>query len=112
MQYLAIFLLITGELLFILYNTFTKNRFIKENVLGIILTNILITIDLGINFIISLTTYSDGISVHGFFSQILILEEKWSIQLFKEYYNLLSIYTFFTIILYFIISLKQSLKNN
>ncbi len=106
-MYMGIILLIIIEVVLALILAFKDdNKRSCPYGLLLILLNILLAVDLGVNFVIALTGYSDGIAIHGFLSKLVIYEEVWTIQLFKNYYQFQLVYTLLSIAVYFLYCIK------
>lgn len=103
MQCISILILIIIEVLIsIFFNLKSKLNYLSENILVLLVFNIIITIDLGINFLISIGNYSDGISKYGYLSPILITEERWTVDLFRQYYDISMGYTLVLFLVYLV----------
>lgn len=112
MKYLGIIILIIAQAVFCALEViWDRDKRSCSFWLLVVLTNILITIDLGNNYTIALSGYSDGIAIHGLLSKIVIYEDVWTIQLFENYYKFLMIYTIVMIFAYFIFNLKNKKHN-
>lgn len=73
----------------LLYRKLNKQNFSIENsILPLMIFSILVTFDLGINYLAgAILSLNDGIAIHGLLSRLIIGEDGWSVDLFKNYYR-------------------------
>jgi len=72
-----------------LYYHVKGERFSFSNaLLPLLLFSIIITFDLGINYLAgAMPSLNDGIALHGFFAPAIFNDHGWSVDLFRQYYH-------------------------
>ncbi len=103
--------LIAGFLiLFIEYKTGKRKNKWHHSILPLLLLYVIITIDLGINYS-SNSGFNDGIAMTGLISRVVILTDRWSLQLFKEYYLTSMLLTVLVFIVYFVLYIIETFRS-
>ena len=115
-------LFLSGSLLFFVlfmimfYKRSEKPKRFSQPILVLFLFSLLVNVSLAQNYTTSLIPEAyDGIGISNFFSYMIITDNvRWSRELFKTYYNISTIVSFFLLILYSILLIieKPRLKRD
>jgi len=74
---------------FLLYRIRKSMFSLPSALLPLLLSSIIITIDLGFNYLAATNpSLNDGIGLHGFFAQFIFSDNGWSAGLFRQYYEI------------------------
>lgn len=101
--------LLVGGILLIWIKIRKRTAKLSYKMLPLLLFYILITIDLGINFA-SNSGSNDGIALTGVLSRVIILNDRWTLQMFKNYYLTAFYITIFIFVIYCIIYFIDALR--
>lgn len=79
-----------------------------EVLIPLILFSLLVTVDLGINFVASaIPSINDGIGIHTFLAKWIIPDDGWSVSLFRSYFHGSLIVSFILLLIYPILKLIE-----
>ena len=111
------FFLLGSLLLFFVFIVILRKKSDKlksysQPTLVLFLFSLLINVSLAQNYTTSLIPEGhDGIGISNFLAYLVITDEvRWSIELFKNYYNISSIVSFFLLILYVVLLIVEKNK--
>lgn len=108
MGFILITLILWAVYVFVMKRNLGKEFMISKSLIPLILICVISSMCLGVNFVASaVPSLNDGISVHNFLAGWIIGEDNWSIQLFKNYFDI-SVYV--SLFLTFIYSVLTLLK--
>ncbi len=87
------FFLIVCIIVWSLYTVVMKRRFRQEfrlsnALLVLILFSLIVSISLGVNYVAAaIPSINDGIGIHNFLAYWIIGDDRWTLSLFKSYFN-------------------------
>nr|WP_312580082.1 hypothetical protein [Sedimentibacter sp.] len=80
------FIILLGVVLVGVIHKYGKPLTWSQKVTPLLMLSIITTIDLAVNFVTAGSYFDDGIKINGFLSKLIIVEDSWSLDLFKGYY--------------------------
>ncbi|CCJ32778.1 hypothetical protein [Caloramator australicus] len=108
MWFIIITLIIWGFYVFYMKKQFEDGFRFSETLIPLIFLCIITAICLGVNFVASVVpSLNDGIAIHNFLAKLIIGDEKWSVQLFKLYFDWSVYVSIFLILIYSIIKVNK-----
>lgn len=108
MKFIIFVLVLWGAYVFLMKNQYEDKFVFADTMIPLIFTSILSTLCLGINYIASsIPKLNDGIGIHTFLANLIISVDKWSTELFKNYFDI-SLYI--SLILILVYSILKVLK--
>lgn len=107
-----IFILITFILwvgyVFLLKRNIDKEFVLSNSLLPLILISFISTMCLGVNYVASaVPSLNDGIGIHNFLAYWIIGEGNWSVQLFRDYFNISVYISIFLTLIYSALTLVK-----
>ncbi|MDO6355761.1 hypothetical protein Q3V94_11915 [Caloramator sp. CAR-1] len=80
----------------------------SESLIPLILLCIIAAICLGVNFVAAaIPSLNDGIAIHSFLARLIIGDDRWSVQLFKAYFDGAVYVSIFWILVYSLLKLYK-----
>lgn len=73
--------------LILLVKSYRQNNKVSNSILGLLMLSIIISIALGINYVVALVGGQDGIAIENKIAYLIIGENRWSVELFRLYFH-------------------------
>ena len=108
MKFILLVLVLWGAYVFFIKNTYEDKFVFGDTMIPLIFTSILSTLCLGINYIASaIPKLNDGIGIHTLLAHLIISGDNWSIELFKNYFDISLYISLFLIFTYSILKVLK-----
>lgn len=112
MLFTIITLFLWGGYAFLMKRKYGKEFLLSRALILVIFICLISSVCLGINYIASaVPALNDGIGMHNFLAYWIIGEDNWSIQLFKNYFDISIYINIFLTFIYAVLTLAEKQNN-